>query len=185
MITGRRAFTSGTPADLIAAIVSTDPPPANVLRPDVPATLDRVIHRCLQKAPEDRFQSARDLAFALDALRGTGPVLDAGRLTDSPSRTRPARTPGGQIPRLLAAAGLSLALAAAAGVAGWRLRGTAPESDLQPVTFDIPIGRSTGLPPVAAIPPDGRTVLVANVPTAGSEGRGAFLRRWRRRKSRG
>ena len=176
MITGRRAFTGGTPADLIAAIVSTDPPPANVLRPDVPATLDCVIHRCLQKAPEDRFQSARDLAFALDALRGTGPVLDAGTLTDSPSRIRPARAPGGHIPRLLAAAGLSLALAAAAGIAGWRLRGTAPESDLQPVTFDIPIGRSTGLPPVAAISPDGRTVLVANVPTAGSEGRGAFLR---------
>ena len=176
MITGRRAFTGGTPADLITAIVSTDPPPANVLRPDVPATLDRIIHRCLQKAPEDRFQSARDLAFALDALRGTGPVLDAGKLTDSPSRIRPARVPGGHIPRLLAAAGLSLAVAAAAGIVGWRLRGTAPEGDLQPVTFDIPIGRSTGLPPVAAISPDGRSVLVANVPTAGSEGRGAFLR---------
>ncbi len=176
MITGRRAFTGGTPADLIAAIVSTDPAPANVVRPDVPATLDRIIHRCLEKAPEDRFQSARDLAFALDALRGTGPVLDAGTLTDSLSRVRPARTPGGHIPRLLVAAGLSLGLAAAAGVAGWRLRGTVPESDLQPVTFDIPIGRSTGLPPVAAISPDGRTVLVANVPTAGSEGRGAFLR---------
>ena len=142
----------------------------------MPATLDRVIQRCLQKAPEDRFQSARDLAFALDALRGTGPVLDAGTLTDSLSRTRPARAPGGHIPRLLAAAGLSLALAAAAGIAGWRLRGTAPEGDLQPVTFDISIGRSTGLPPVAAISPDGRSVLVANVPTAGSEGRGAFLR---------
>jgi eukaryotic-like serine/threonine-protein kinase len=175
MITGRRAFAGPTPADVITAIVSTDPPPAHLVRPDVPATVDRVIHRCLEKAPDDRFQSARDLAFALDALRGTGPLLDAGSVPD-PSRMRSGRAPARSFPRLLATAGLAGVLAGAAGVAGWWLHGQAPESDLRPVTFDIPIGRSTGLPPVAAISPDGRTVLVANVPTAGSEGRGAFLR---------
>ena len=177
MITGRRAFTGGTPAEVIAAIVSTDPPPVKAARADVPATLDRVIHRCLEKAPEDRFQSARDLAFALDALRGTGPVLDAGTLAAQPvaQSGRPAAPEGtfrACSPPQVSRSRLRPPRVWPAGACA----GSAPESDLRPVTFDIPIGRSTGLPPVVAISPDGRTVLVANVPTAGSEGRGAFLR---------
>ena len=178
MVTGRRAFTGASPADIVAAVLSTDPPPATSVRPDVPGALDRVIRRCLEKDVEDRFQSARDLGFALDAVRGSGPDHH-GAMSATPQHFYPG-PPASAIKRPVRWAWLGGAAFAAilAGAAGWLLRGhaTADVDVSQPVTFDIPIGRSTGLPPVAAISPDGKTVLVANVPTAGSEGRGAFLR---------
>lgn len=67
MLTGRRAFPGETFADSLAAVLHVDPPPLGTVAPAVPAGLARVVHRCLEKAPEARFQSARDLAFALDS----------------------------------------------------------------------------------------------------------------------
>jgi TolB-like protein len=63
MLAGRRAFSGSSTADTMSAILRDEPPP---LSPDpVPSLLERVIRRCLEKSPEERFQSARDLAFAL------------------------------------------------------------------------------------------------------------------------
>jgi serine/threonine protein kinase/Tol biopolymer transport system component len=67
MITGRRAFRGTTPADTLSAILREDPTQeSSVAVAGLPASLLRVLRRCLEKAPEDRFQSARDLAFALE-----------------------------------------------------------------------------------------------------------------------
>ncbi|HZW90375.1 MAG TPA: hypothetical protein VFF12_14930, partial [Myxococcaceae bacterium] len=66
MLAGRRAFQGPHPAESIYAVLNTDPEP---LPPDVPLTVARVVLRCLEKEPARRFQSASDLAFALDALR--------------------------------------------------------------------------------------------------------------------
>ncbi|MGH9241518.1 MAG: WD40 repeat domain-containing serine/threonine protein kinase [Vicinamibacterales bacterium] len=68
MVTGRRAFQKSTAADTMTAILTEEPPDASVSRPDVPATIDRIIRHCLEKNPGERFQSARDIAFALDSL---------------------------------------------------------------------------------------------------------------------
>ena len=76
MVSGRRAFTGETSVEVLAAIVRADPPELPV---DTPQALGRVIRRCLEKTPAQRFQSATDLAYALEAIAGTTDpsVLDA------------------------------------------------------------------------------------------------------------
>ncbi len=71
MIAGQKAFARDTAADSLSAILNHDPPEPSQLRPDVPPSLDRIIRRCLEKAPGERFQSARDLGFALEAVSDT------------------------------------------------------------------------------------------------------------------
>jgi serine/threonine protein kinase/Tol biopolymer transport system component len=68
MLMGQRAFHGPTSADTMSAILSQEPPSISQLAPDTPFALERVVHRCLEKYPEQRFQSASDLAFALEAI---------------------------------------------------------------------------------------------------------------------
>ena len=68
MLAGRRAFERPTGAETMTAILREDVPPLSSVRDGVPPALERVVEHCLEKRPEDRFQSARDLAFALDGL---------------------------------------------------------------------------------------------------------------------
>jgi eukaryotic-like serine/threonine-protein kinase len=68
MVMGQRTFQRATEADTVSAILNEEPPPISQLSPDIPAGLERVIRRCLEKNPEQRFHSASDLAFALEAL---------------------------------------------------------------------------------------------------------------------
>lgn len=69
MVMGQTTFQKPTAADTISAILNQPPPPISQLAPDTPAALERVVHRCLEKNPSQRFQSASDLAFALEALQ--------------------------------------------------------------------------------------------------------------------
>ena len=68
MVMGQRTFQRATEADTVSAILNEEPPPISQLSPEMPVGLERVIHRCLEKNPEQRFHSASDLAFALEAL---------------------------------------------------------------------------------------------------------------------
>lgn len=68
MVMGQRTFQRATEADTVSAILNEEPPPIAQLSPDTPPGFERVIRRCLEKNPEQRFQSASDLAFALEAL---------------------------------------------------------------------------------------------------------------------
>jgi Tol biopolymer transport system component len=65
MATGRRAFEGKTRTSLIAAIVSSEPPPISSVQGMSPPALDHVVRKCLEKDPEDRWQSARDVAAEL------------------------------------------------------------------------------------------------------------------------
>jgi serine/threonine protein kinase len=65
MLTGNKAFSATSQASLIGAILHTDPKPISQIRPMTPVALDRVVRRCLAKDPEDRWQSARDVAIEL------------------------------------------------------------------------------------------------------------------------
>ena len=65
MITGRRAFAGDTQASLIGAILKDDPPSLLAIQPAAPSDLDRLIHSCLAKNPDDRWQSAHDLRIEL------------------------------------------------------------------------------------------------------------------------
>jgi eukaryotic-like serine/threonine-protein kinase len=68
MLAGKRAFQKPTSAETMSAILNEDPPGISQIVPNLPPGLQRVAHRCLEKNPEQRFQSASDLAFALEAL---------------------------------------------------------------------------------------------------------------------
>ncbi|HEV2470165.1 MAG TPA: protein kinase [Candidatus Sulfotelmatobacter sp.] len=68
LVTGKQSFGKPTSADTISAILNEELPSFAQLSPDTPAALERVIRRCLEKDPSLRFQSASDLAFALEAL---------------------------------------------------------------------------------------------------------------------
>ena len=70
MSTGDRAFRGDSPADTMSAILREQPPEAP-LSGGVPPALARIIQRCLEKSPEQRFQSAQDLRFALEGLSQT------------------------------------------------------------------------------------------------------------------
>jgi serine/threonine protein kinase len=71
MLAGKRAFQKATSADTMSAILNEDPPGISQISTNIPPALQRLVHRCLEKNPEQRFQSASDLAFALDALSET------------------------------------------------------------------------------------------------------------------
>ncbi len=72
MLTGARAFHRSTSAETMTAILNDDPPAISQLVQSIPPGLQRVVHRCLEKNPEQRFHSASDLAFALEALSDSG-----------------------------------------------------------------------------------------------------------------
>ncbi len=73
MLTGRRAFAGPTPADTLAALLTQDPPEISAIVRAVPRGLARVVRQCLERNPEERFQSARDVAFGLQALGAGDP----------------------------------------------------------------------------------------------------------------
>jgi serine/threonine protein kinase len=68
MLTGKPAFRKATSAETISAILNEDPTPVSQLAPSLPPALQRIINRCLAKSPDQRFQHASDVAFALEAL---------------------------------------------------------------------------------------------------------------------
>ena len=77
MLSGQRAFRRDTPAETMTAVLREDPAEMSSAMHPISPALDRIVRRCLEKSADQRFQSARDLSFALSALSGT----DASGLT--------------------------------------------------------------------------------------------------------
>jgi eukaryotic-like serine/threonine-protein kinase len=80
MLSGKRAFQRDSGADSMSAILKEDPPELSGINSNIPPSLQRVVHHCLEKNPEERFQSARDLAFDLEMISdasGTSPMQPA------------------------------------------------------------------------------------------------------------
>jgi serine/threonine protein kinase/Tol biopolymer transport system component len=70
MISGHKPFQGASPADTLSAILKEHPPELSQIVRDVPPAIERIVTRCLEKDRENRFQSAADLGFALDAVSG-------------------------------------------------------------------------------------------------------------------
>jgi eukaryotic-like serine/threonine-protein kinase len=68
MLTGKRAFSGQSEVDTITAVLKEDPPQMTLVRQSIPTAYERIVRHCLEKEPEERFQSARELAFALSTL---------------------------------------------------------------------------------------------------------------------
>ena len=91
MLSGRAAFKRDTVADTMTAVLNEDPQPLTAVQTDVPRALQQIVHHALEKNPTERFQSARDFGFALDALSGsaTSGMTAVSQVTrPSSSRTR-------------------------------------------------------------------------------------------------
>jgi serine/threonine protein kinase/Tfp pilus assembly protein PilF len=86
LTTGQRPFTGATPADVGSAILRDAPVPILSLRGDLPRDLHRIIARCLEKKPTDRFQTARDVH---NELRYVKREMEAERATRQLARTPP------------------------------------------------------------------------------------------------
>jgi eukaryotic-like serine/threonine-protein kinase len=157
MATGRRAFQAASKTSLIAAIVSSHPEPISNITPMTPPALEHVVRRCLEKNPDDRWQSAHDIAGELQWISEAG--SQAGVVVP-PSRRRKRREHlawGLLTASLVALAALALALLPA--LTSDRTGGSTP------VTFTIPapegsVFRSTGERAApAAVSPDGRRIV--------------------------
>ena len=87
MLCGDRPFHGGTSVEKMNAILKEDPPELDGISGSGPAGLRRIVEHCLEKSPQGRFQSARDLAFDLEGLSGVGAEKTLGAGADR-SRVR-------------------------------------------------------------------------------------------------
>jgi eukaryotic-like serine/threonine-protein kinase len=70
MLAGRRAFQGDTPADLMSAILHHEPPELTAANHEISPALDHIVHHCMEKDAQQRFQSAGDIAFQLGEMSG-------------------------------------------------------------------------------------------------------------------
>jgi TolB-like protein/tRNA A-37 threonylcarbamoyl transferase component Bud32/Flp pilus assembly protein TadD len=89
MLTGERPFKGSVSADLISSILRDQPPPVNEIRSDLPPHLSRILRRCIEKDPRDRYQTSRDVYNELKDLRAE----TSSAPKSEPAVTRPASGP--------------------------------------------------------------------------------------------
>jgi Tol biopolymer transport system component/predicted Ser/Thr protein kinase len=161
MVTGQRAFNGDSPASVIGAILKDEPARISTLQPLAPAALDRAVSTCLAKDPDERWQSAADLARELRWLTSAEAI-------PVPTRVKPRRA----VWLGPAAAGAAVAIALAV-VAFPTLRGPVPPapavvrlSILPPAGGRFtPPSASSIVAPQVALSPDGKLVaFVAEIP---------------------
>ena len=150
MITGQRPFSGDTQAATLASLMKDPPPPMSQRQPAVPRALERMVRKCLEKKPDDRWQSARDLKPVLELIDLDAPPPSSA----SSSVPIPAQTASHQSWLGPAIAAGILAVGAALAVwAPWKKAAPA-----QAVRFEVgPSEKMTFIPGAAmAVSPDGR-----------------------------
>jgi serine/threonine protein kinase/Tol biopolymer transport system component len=153
MLSGRRAFQRDTAPETMTAILNEEPPESLLSQQSVPPALDRIVSRCLEKSPSARFQSTRDLAFALEGLSSQSDLAAASGKWRTP-RTPPARTRE----RALALVVILLLLTTAALVYVVRRPAAMPV-----VAFTV-AGPAESAMQAFSLSPDGRTLAFVATP---------------------
>jgi len=148
MVTGRRAFSGGSQASIISAIMTGEPPAMTTLAPVTPTLLERLVKKCLAKSADDRWQSAGDLATELRWI------------TEEPSIEMIVQPRRKRIVPWVIAAVLLLALIA---LAAWTQlhRTTSPPAARLSLPLDADALTGSGLQPGIAISPDGTAIVYA------------------------
>ena len=152
MLTGKRAFRGESPVETLNAILKEDPPSLFESTKNVSPSLERIVRRCLEKRPEERFRSAHDLGIALDAIS----TSSTRSLSSEALEVAEAPPVGGGRRRLLERALLLVAGAAlaAGGMLGWA-RLHPPETNGAAVFRWMSFSGRDSSP---AVSPDGRTI---------------------------
>ncbi len=151
MATGKPAFTGKSRASLIAAILTIDPPSIIDLQPLAPTSLERVVRKCLAKDPDDRWQSASDLASELTWMLASGSQAGAPAVASRKTRQNAIWI------------GVALGAALLFAVLGWRIGHGEQNTNPVHLTVTLPPGKSlfndsTG---PLAISPDGSSIVYA------------------------
>ena len=147
MLSGKRAFRRDTASDTMSAILRDEPPELLESGRNIPPALDRIVRHCLEKNPAQRFQSARDIAFDLDAVQAlSSPAVRTGVSIRSRFRS-----------------GSAVLVAAAAGLGTGVLldRALRNEPAREPVAIR-PLTHS-GQDFAPAVSPDGKTVAFSSL----------------------
>ena len=145
MLTGKRAFQGDTSADTMTAILREDPPQLSGVRSESLPALDRIVRHCLEKNPAERFQSARDVAFALEAFSGASMSSASG---PAPAIAAPRRH----------ASYLVVAAAAVAGLAAGMLIDRTQRASPTPISFETRTWDEQWISN-ARFGPDGQTIV--------------------------
>ena len=157
MLSGKRAFRGESTADTMSAILREDPPDLTSTNRTVSPALERVVNHCLEKNPEERFHSSRDLAFAIEALTGSGGMSGSTTtiLTERPSRKFRWR-------EILGWAAAVVFLLSSVALATLYVR--RPTIEERPVRFVVAMSPELGDVSTPVISPDGQTLaFVASV----------------------
>ncbi|HLW88242.1 MAG TPA: serine/threonine-protein kinase [Terriglobales bacterium] len=144
MVSGQRAFRRDTSAETMTAILKEDPPELSGSGKAISPAMERIVRRCLEKKPLQRFQSARDLAFNLEGISG---VSSASAATVGEA-VKPPRT-------WLTPVAIGAALLVVGGLAGWLMTRGAGTPTL-PLYHQLTFER--GLVYAARFAPDGRSI---------------------------
>ncbi len=150
MLGGNRAFRGDSGVETMNAILKEDPPDLSSQMTNIPPALNRLVRRCLEKNPDERFRSAHDVAFALDAMSESSSAVALPAAPDAKFVRR--------MPVIAAAAVLVLLLIVAAFVAGRRTTsGVDSQTASGPVFTRLTFRRGTIRS--ARFSPDGKSVL--------------------------
>lgn len=147
MLSGKRAFLGATPADTMSAILKEEPPELSASVLDLPPALGRIVHRCMEKDPAERFQSARDLAFNLELLT-----------RDQSSSTAKAAIAPKPFPKWIWPATALAALVVAAAIGYFAARWTAPKTAPQGFIALKRLTDFVGMEEFPSLSPDGKSV---------------------------
>ena len=150
MISGKRAFHGDTPADTMSSILKEDPPELTETNRNVSPALERIVQHCLEKNPESRFHSAKDIAFDLEHMSG---------LSGSSAKIASAEASSPPRPKWMIGTAAALVLAAAVYGLGWwtgRISARPPQPQYKQITF------RTGSIGNARFTPDGSIVYSAS-----------------------
>ncbi len=165
MITGRRAFHRSSMAETMAAILKEEPEELTSSNPSINPSLERIVRRCLEKKPDLRFQSTRDLSFALDALTVTSNSTGSNLTAEARAIVADSDRQGVRKPLPWIAAGLMLVgLIITVPFAILYLRQPAKKVEVTRFSILQPKGTTAAArPPTVAISPDGRRIVFGTI----------------------
>jgi Tol biopolymer transport system component len=153
MLSGRRAFHRESVAETMSAILKEDPPELSDTNKTVSPALERIVSHCLDKNPEGRFHSAREISFALEALSGSTTSNETAMAAALPAAGRPGRV---WLP--WAITGVAVLLAAAAFA--WPYFRRSPSGEITEATrFVIPMPDKALILTPPVVSPDGRRIV--------------------------
>jgi Tol biopolymer transport system component len=153
MLSGRRAFHGESAAETMSAVLKEDPPELSDTNKTVSPALERLVNHCLEKNPEARFHSARDVAFALEALSGSAVASQTTTAQSLATTTSRARQ---WLPWALVAVGLLLAAILAWTYFRWQRTDAGP---IEAMRFVITMPEKALIIGLPSISPDGRYVV--------------------------